>query len=188
MPQKISRIYLTGFMGSGKSSLGCIVANTIGYGFYDLDKEIENSANKKITDIFKDSGESYFRDLEAETLVKVSKSSHIVVALGGGAVLRKSNLDLTKSTGKLVYLRSSASELYNRLKFKTDRPLFQTVDNVIISEEDALNKIKLMMAEREPIYNQADIVFDTDNKTLGMSVDSLKNYLEKHFEISYEKN
>ena len=45
-----------------------------------------------------------------------------------------------------------------------------------------------MMAEREPIYNQADIVFDTDNKTLGMSVDSLKNYLEKHFEISYEKN
>ncbi|HPI39105.1 MAG TPA: shikimate kinase, partial [Ignavibacteriaceae bacterium] len=79
---KISRIYITGFMGSGKSTLGPIVANTIGWNSYDIDSEIEKRTGMKVTEIFKSKGEKFFRELESSILDEHSREPEVVVSLG----------------------------------------------------------------------------------------------------------
>lgn len=91
-------IYLTGFMASGKSTVGPILANTIGWGFYDLDKLIEVETSLSIKEIFK-VGESYFRKLETDVLKKVSLLNEFVISLGGGTIVDQENLKLIKGSG-----------------------------------------------------------------------------------------
>ena len=100
-------IYLTGFMGSGKSTIGPILANTLGWDFFDLDKLVENKTGKKIRDIFEQEGESYFRKIETDTLREISESKNVIISLGGGTIANKENIEIMKNTGKIIYLKVS---------------------------------------------------------------------------------
>jgi len=119
------RIYITGFMTSGKSTIGPILANVLGMVFFDLDKEIEKEEDQAIIDIFDQKGETYFRETEWRVLKRLSEKSDIVISLGGGTIIQDNNFMLLKSTGKIIYLKVSPEILYMRLKNKINRPLFK---------------------------------------------------------------
>ncbi|GIK21121.1 MAG: shikimate kinase [Ignavibacteriaceae bacterium] len=174
-------IYLTGFMASGKSTVGPILANTIGWGFYDLDKLIEVETSLSIKEIFKVRGESYFRKLETDVLKKVSLLNEFVISLGGGTIVDQENLKLIKGSGLLVYLESSPEAAYKRLRFKRDRPalLFDGEDEP--TEAEFINRIKSLLKNRLQYYNSADIKINTDNMPVGKTVDKLAEIIEKEF-------
>jgi shikimate kinase len=175
-------------MGCGKSSIGQILANTLGWTFIDLDKLIEESYGGRISKIFKERGEEYFRQLETETLNKTAEMQCIIVALGGGAIIRKENRSFMNSFGKLIYLKTTPEKLYSRLRFKTDRPLFQTSENVILSKEMAIEKISRLLDERETYYNEAHLIFDAADNSIGYSVDKLKSILIKTYHLEHAEN
>lgn len=174
-------IFLTGFMASGKSTVGPILANTIGWGFYDLDKLIEVETSLSIKEIFKVRGESYFRKLETDVLKKVSLLNEFVISLGGGTIVDQENLKLIKGSGLLVYLESSPEAAYKRLRFKRDRPalLFDGEDEP--TEAEFINRIKSLLKNRLQYYNSADIKINTDNMPVGKTVDKLAEIIEKEF-------
>lgn len=175
-------IFLTGFMASGKSTIGPILANTIGWEFLDLDRVIEEKTNKKIVAIFKELGEEYFRKLESDTLIELTKLSKYVISLGGGTIENEENLNHIKSRGILVYLETSPEAAYRRLKFKRDRPalLFEDTEP---SKEEFLDRINTIFNRRLKYYNQADVKINTDNKLVGITVDRLVKILRKDFHI-----
>ena len=169
------RIYLTGFMTSGKSTIGPILANVLGMEFYDLDKEIEKKEKLTIVEIFEKKGELYFRDVEHEMLTMLSRKGYVVISLGGGTITNKINFDLLRSTGKIIYLKVSPNTLYKRLKNKIDRPLFRDLVLGENSEEDFLEKIKDLLDKRREYYEKADLVIDTDSQPVGKTVDKTAN-------------
>lgn len=169
--QKQKNIFLVGFMGAGKSTVGKILAKEIGYGYYDADKFIEEEAGTTVTQIFSEHGEPYFRDLESESLETLAKKEKIVVATGGGVVQRDRNWDVMKQYGISIYLRASVETIWERIKTDTTRPLLQVEDPVATASE-LLNK-------RTPMYERADIVIDTDNLSLAQVTDEVIGLLGK---------
>lgn len=167
----MNNVYLTGFMASGKSTLGPILANTIGFDFTDLDREIENKLGKKVSDIFKTHGEQYFRDLEKEMIVSFSEREKMVVSLGGGAIIDDDDLDRIKKSGILIFLKSSPETIYQRIKFKKDRPAFLFENIKEPTKEIFLSEIDLLFNSRMKYYSQADIIIQTDNISIGRTVD-----------------
>ena len=177
-------IYLNGFMASGKSTIGPILANTLGWEFCDLDKIIEEEVGKTIVEIFENDGERFFRDKETEILKKVSDMENIIVSLGGGTSVYNNNLEILKKTGKIIYLKTSPEALFNRLKFKKDRPLFNK-DNIIESKEGLQLKILQLLEQRAPFYEQADLIINTDDYPLGQTIDMIAKFIHKYI---HEKN
>jgi len=175
----LERIYLTGFMTSGKSTLGKILANVLGWNFYDLDREIEIDENKKITEIFESNGEAYFRDVESKKLKLLSVEKNVVISLGGGTIANEANVQFIIKNGKLIYLKVEPEIIYTRLKKKTDRPLFKEFVLAENTKEDFIKKIELMISERERYYNKADLVFDVDNSPIGLTVDKLAKIIKR---------
>ena len=157
-------IYLTGFMGSGKTTIGNILAEKLDYDFIDLDILIEKNEGRTISDIFKESGEPYFRRLERENLHKVSDSESRIVSLGGGALMNEENQRFVKSKGVLIYLKVTPEEIYKRIKGCTDRPLLKKDDKTLFSEDEFINKISPLFEKREPGYMTAKFVIDTVGK------------------------
>src|SRR5258708_25692570 len=170
-PAKKSLIYLTGFMGSGKSTIAPILANTIGYKFLDIDKDIEQETGKRVTEIFSGEGEGYFRETERRILQTASADHHLVVSLGGGTITNPANLSLVKSTGILVFLKTDTAQIFQRFKFKEDRPLLRGADGLRLSDEELLRRVEEMLAAREPFYAQADITIETGGQRVGITVD-----------------
>lgn len=158
-----------------------ILANTLGWDFYDLDAEIVTHSGKPVVAIFKEDGEEKFRELETSVLTELVKNEKVIVALGGGAVLFEGVTSIIKNCGITVYLKASPERIYDRLKFKTDRPLFQTVEGGALSKDEAMKKIRGMLKEREATYNQADMVFNTEGLPIGKIVDKLKMELERKY-------
>jgi shikimate kinase len=166
-------VYLTGFMGSGKSTIGPILANTIGYDFLDIDKKIETAANKTINEIFANNGEGYFRELERKIVQEISNTHACVVSLGGGTVTKSDNLSAIKTSGVLIYLKADPQEIFQRLKYKVDRPLLKGSDSTRLENGDLLRRISSLMEEREAFYMQADIIVSTAGKKIGQTVDEI---------------
>jgi len=166
-------IYLTGFMTSGKSTVGPILANTLGWDYYDLDREIEADTGKSVVNIFESEGEQYFRDKETEKLNELSKKENLIIALGGGTIINENNFRIIKSTGKLIYLKVAPEIIYKRIKHKLDRPLFKDLVLNEKPEEEFLKRIKDILAERNSLYESADITIDTDKQRIGLTIDSL---------------
>ncbi len=171
--------YLTGFMSSGKSTIGPILANTLGWNFLDLDKAIEEEEAMKITEIFDVEGEEYFRKKELEMLKTISKKNHLIVALGGGTIASSKNLKLLKETGRLIYLHSSPETAYKRLVYKRDRPALLFEGENLPTKEQFLERIELLIAARKEFYDQADYFIDTDAEAVGKTVDKLARIIEK---------
>lgn len=172
-------VYLTGFMGCGKSTIGPILANTLGWGFFDLDRVIENRQNKKITEIFESEGEAFFRKLETEILTELSLKDKCILSLGGGTIASDVNIEIIKKTGKIVYLYTSPESIYDRLKHKRDRPIFKKENSGEVTRDEFLQKIRLLMQQRAVYYEQADITFSTDEKSVGITVDEIAKFINK---------
>jgi shikimate kinase len=172
--------YLTGFMGSGKSTIGPILANTLGWQFYDLDKVIEAAEKKKVKEIFKEKGEDYFRKIETDTLKELSEGDKIIISLGGGTIIFKTNYELMRSSGTIIYLHASMESIYFRLRYKTDRPVINPDGLESLSKDEMLQRITKLFNEREKFYKQADLIIDTDKMPIGKAVDHLAHYIEKN--------
>lgn len=171
------KIFLTGYMGSGKSVVGQLLAKELGYTFIDLDDHIALIEEKSVPEIFNSRGELYFRKLETEVLKDViEEPAELVVSLGGGTPCYGSNLDLIKKAGgaKTVYLKASVDFLTNRLfQEKETRPVISHLENHEILEDF----IRKHLFERSFYYNQADIVLDVENKTPDTIVKNLREKL-----------
>ncbi len=164
-------VILTGFMGSGKSSVGKLLAESLGCIFIDLDSVIAKQAGKTINEIFAESGESAFRKLESECLQKVLKKGLSVVACGGGVVVAESNRLLMRDSGYVINLSASLDSVLKRLTGATDRPLY--------SGQDAVNRVQKLMEERKQFYADADIRIDTDNKSVEDVVSEILKVLRE---------
>lgn len=150
------RVYLTGFMGSGKSTVGPILANAIGYSFADLDEHIERRAGRTIPELFEQEGEAKFRALETEQLRETAERPYIVVALGGGALVAEANRRLARSHGTVIYLHVPTDQLVRRLRRgSTERPLLTDEAGEPLSERALHGQVEAMMAERLPLYREA---------------------------------
>jgi shikimate kinase len=167
------RIYLTGFMGCGKSTIGPILANTLGYDFVDVDRRIEQLEGRSINEIFTDKGEKYFRDLERTVLMKVSALPRTVISLGGGTMTVPENLEVILATGLVVYLKITPEQLFHRLRRRSDRPLLRTPDGSRLPDDELKARIQLLYQAREPLYARANIVVPTDGRKLGLTVDHI---------------
>jgi shikimate kinase len=171
--------YLTGFMAAGKSTIGPILANTLGWDFYDLDKEVEKKERLKVVEIFERKGEECFRKTETDLLKKLSEDDEVIISLGGGAIASDINFGIIKSTGKIIYLKSSPEMAYKRLRFKKDRPAFIFEGDETPSKEQFLERINQLLDSRKKYYEQCDFIVDTDNQTVGKTVDIIANYINK---------
>lgn len=178
---KTEKIYLTGFMTSGKSTLGPILANCFGWDFYDLDDEIEKEAGKSVNEIFENEGAEYFRKLETKILKRVSETKNCIVALGGGAVANDENIKIIKSTGKLIYLRVEPEIIYRRIRNKFNRPLFYDLVMRGGSKEEFLGLINSLLEKRKKYYEQADLKIDVQNDKIGYTVDRIANIIRRTF-------
>lgn len=167
------RIYLTGFMTSGKSTIGPILANVLGYDFYDLDREIENIEKLTVVEIFEKHGEQYFREAESKILNELAKKDNLVISLGGGTIVNKNNFDMMKRTGKIIYLKVSPETLYKRLRHKTDRPIFKDLVLNNKNEKDFMKRISELMEKRKHFYELSDIIIDTEITPLGKTIDRI---------------
>jgi shikimate kinase len=166
-------IYLTGFMGSGKSTIGPILANSLGWDFYDLDKVIEKKTGKKIRQIFEQDGEDFFRETETQTLTEITENEKAIISLGGGTIVSDKNIKILKNTGKIIYLKVSTESAYRRLKYKRDRPALLKNLSDDLTKEELINKINDLMNTRIKYYEMADFTIDTDRSSVGRTVDKI---------------
>lgn len=154
----MNNIILTGFMGCGKTSIGIRLSYGMKCVMIDTDKQIELEQKKSISEIFAESGESAFRDMETAYLRKLldEKGSYIL-STGGGLPMREENHTLLHRLGTVFYLRANPETIYARLQNDTTRPLLQG--------ENPKQKIEELMAVRAPIYEKAaDVIIDVDDK------------------------
>lgn len=155
------RVYLTGFMASGKSTVGPDVAARLGQSFLDLDHRIEEQAGRSIPEIFAEEGEATFRALETEALHKTTDTDDLVVALGGGALVDDENRAFAKEHGRVIYLKIDAETVLERVGDEADqRPLLQDEEGTPLPPTEMKARIEQMMADREPSYAAAHATVD----------------------------
>lgn len=147
-----------GFMGAGKTTVGRKLAKTLSWEFIDTDEWIEKEQGKKISDIFAESGETAFRDMETELLKTLQeRDGHFVLSIGGGMPVREENRALLQSLGTVVYLKTSKEEIIKRVSGAKNRPLLQ---GGALEE-----KVTALMNARESIYKEtAQVEVVTDGK------------------------
>ena len=169
-----TRIYLTGFMGSGKSTVGPRLAERLGYAFIDLDSLVEASAGIPIRRIFAEQGEHEFRRLESLMLRSASRAARVVIALGGGAVTSENNLYFVVTNGTLVFLEVEPSILAQRLQAINDtRPLLLASDGQTLSESDLQRRVEALVEERRRYYDRAHIAVDVGRLDVDATVDAV---------------
>ena len=149
-------ISLIGFMGSGKTTVGKILAKKLDFLFIDIDRVIELKDGRKISDIFRIYGEDYFRELEAEVIKKIYKNKNCVFACGGGVIERKENVKVIRENSFVVYLSISPGVAVKRLKDVTDRPLIEVQNREKVIRE--------MITKRDSLYREcAHLVINNDD-------------------------
>ena len=153
----MSRIFLIGYMGSGKTTIGKLLAKRLGYSFVDMDSRIEEKQFKSISAIFEELGEEQFRLLEQRTLHEVAEFENIIIATGGGAPCFFDNMMYMNAQGKTVYIKLSPHQLAIRLESSkaNKRPL---LDNR--KGQELYQFIADGLAKREPFYNQASLIVE----------------------------
>lgn len=157
-------IFLVGFVGSGKTTLGQLLAAMLKIDFFDTDELITQMQEMSIEEIFGVYGENFFRDKESEVLALLGQKTPgtCIVSTGGGAMLRENNWPILKKNGIAIYLEVAAEEIYNRLKETDDRPIFKP----ILKLPNPLGKIAELLKERKPFYAQADFTINAAGKSL----------------------
>ena len=154
----MKRIYLIGYMGSGKTTLGRLLAEKLDVPFVDLDHLIERHCAKSVGQLFQEEGEDEFRRIESRVLRELPDTEELVVSTGGGTPVFHGNMDYMNRTGLTVYLKVSTGELAARLKTaKDERPLIRDK-----SDEELLAFITEALARRETIYNLSQFIFPVE--------------------------
>lgn len=151
-------IFFTGFMASGKTRIGMLTAASLGWKFFDTDRLVEEKTGKTIPRIFSEDGEEAFRRLEMQVLRDICGQGPMVASLGGGTLLNPEAVELVRKNGVLIELRATPEVILERANRKKDsRPLLADLDDAA-----KLEKIKRMLAERRPLYDLADLHFDSE--------------------------
>lgn len=164
-------ISLVGMPGSGKSTVGKQLARQLGRPFADSDHEIERRIGMPIKAYFEQHGEAAFRELEEQVIAGLCERADLVLATGGGAVLRPANRRALAAAGPVVYLRSTPDELFRRLRHDTQRPLLQVAD--------PLRRLRELFRERDPLYRDAaQFVIETGRPTVPTLVNMILMQLE----------
>jgi shikimate kinase len=173
MTRSFTNVYLIGPMGSGKTTIGQRLARRMGLEFLDCDQQLEQQTGASINLIFDVEGEEGFRQRETAMLKNLARRNKVLVATGGGAILREENRKLLRGTGLVVYLRTSVRQQLRRLARDRSRPLLQT--------DDRAEKLARLAEERNPLYeNLADIVFPALNRGLETSTEALYQAIRKY--------
>lgn len=179
--KRLDNIYLIGLMGVGKTTIGKQLAKALQRPFYDSDKVIEDSMGVDIPTIFSYEGEAGFREREQAVIAQLTELSGIVMATGGGSVIRQENREALKSSGFVVYLQCSIDKILYRTRHDTQRPLLRT--------ENPRKRLQDLLKEREPLYMEcADFKIDSGSlpgKTVVKTI--LQQYqaaLEEHERIA----
>lgn len=150
------RIILVGVMCSGKSTVGRLVAERLGWSLIDFDQAIEASEGKTIAEIFRDRGETYFRRLEARLTAHLIDEREVVLAPGGGWVIQRDLVEQLRSASLMVWLRVSPERAWDRHRRQA------MVERPLLAVEDPLTALRAILAEREKHYREADAAVDTD--------------------------
>lgn len=165
-------IVLTGMPGVGKTSVGKYLSRIRkDKVLIDTDKEIEKNTGLKIVDIFAKKGEMYFRDLEENEVKKLSNEVNLIITTGGGTILRETNINNLKKNGVIFYLKADIAVLLNRMEFDKSRPLLNDV-----SKEE---KLQSLLASRQQLYEKADFVIDTNNKSVKKIAEEILKLYEQ---------
>ncbi|HTI99861.1 MAG TPA: shikimate kinase [Dongiaceae bacterium] len=152
--RNLRNIALIGFMGTGKSTVGRLVADQLRFEFVDTDDLIEKRAGKTVRDIFAQAGEAAFRQMEKDLVTELATRSGLVISAGGGLAAQPGNLDSLKTHALVIALWAAPEKIWQRVRHQTHRPLLDCAD--------PLAKIRTLLAEREPFYRQADVMVNTD--------------------------
>lgn len=156
--RNIQNLALIGFMGTGKSSVGRMVASHLHFQFMDTDEWIENNTGKTIPEIFAQSGESVFRQMEKQIVDEISHLRRHVFSTGGGLAANEENLGSLKTHALVVCLWASPEVIWERVRSQSHRPL--------LHDPDPLGKIRKLLAAREPFYKQADVLVNTEMRSV----------------------
>tara|TARA_B100001123_G_scaffold90344_1_gene103858 strand:- start:9106 stop:9630 length:525 start_codon:yes stop_codon:yes gene_type:complete len=165
-------IFIVGLMGSGKTSVGKILAKKIGRQFFDTDQEIIRNENLNISQIFDKHGENYFRELEYKVLTKLKNNTESIISTGGGIVLKKENIDIMTDNGIIVFLNIDVKTQITRIKNKKNRPL--------LDSNNLKDDLKNMKNGRDKIYESiADYIVDVSETTKYKVIESIQMYLNE---------
>jgi shikimate kinase len=169
------KIFLIGFMGSGKTTTGKKLAYRLSYSYLDLDEFIEQQEQDSIRNIFEKKGEHYFREKEREYLRKIAGCDNCVISTGGGAPCFFDNIDYMNKAGLTVYLKMEPGQLVSRLKDgKEERPLIKDKD-----DQELLQFIRDKLSEREMHYSKAQLIVDGFNLDIKELVDKIHTFLKQ---------
>tara|TARA_B100000795_G_scaffold269750_1_gene260199 strand:- start:2041 stop:2562 length:522 start_codon:yes stop_codon:yes gene_type:complete len=165
-----NKVFLIGFMGCGKSTFGRKLAKQLEWEFIDLDDYIEEQERCSISEIFKNKGEAYFRDLETKALQDSNQWINTIVSTGGGTPCFNDNIDLINKIGLSIYIKLSPEDLKIRLDGeKAKRPLIAD-----LSDGELLSFIKLKLSERNTYYSSSKMIFDYSDEMVIVFIEALK--------------
>ena len=163
-------IFIVGAMGSGKSSIGRLLAKKMKREFVDTDHEIEKISNYDISTIFEKYGEEIFREKETEVLISLNGIKNHIIATGGGIILKKTNINIMKESGLIVFLNINLKTQFKRVKYRKHRPLLK---NTNLEE-----KLRILKNERDTIYKTiSDYIIDVSDKDKNTIVEEIENKL-----------
>lgn len=173
MDTQSDSIYLVGFMGTGKSTVGAKLSERLHATLIEMDQVIANQHDMEISDIFDEYGENYFRRMETGLLKELQGKKHLVVSTGGGVVLREENVELMREDGYVVHLDARPEVIYERVKDNKDRPL--------LNENMSVEYIEEMLGDRKEYYRSAaHIRVSTNNKSIDEIVEEICERLEDY--------
>lgn len=171
----MKRIFLIGYMGAGKTTVGKQLASRMGLSFVDLDLYIEGRYHKSVRELFATRGEDAFREIERKMLHEVAEFEDVLISTGGGSPCFFDNMEFMNQVGKTVYLRVSVEELTKRLEMcKQTRPVLQNRTG-----ESLYRFIDENIRKREPYYKQASVVFDAEKMLTESDVQAIAAALER---------
>lgn len=168
----MKNIVLIGFMGTGKTAVGKLLANRLGRPFFDSDKKIEYEYNMNIREIFEVYGEIYFRQKERMIISRLSRYNNAVIATGGGVVLSPENMNNLKRNGVIITLTASVETILERTSRRNTRPLLDDFNQ----REKIVNEL---LKERAELYHKADYSIDTSNKSLQQVSNEIMFFLRQ---------
>lgn len=158
-------------MGTGKSTVGKMVAAQTGRIFIDTDTLIEREAGMSVAQIFAEKGEGHFRELEKQAIARACAEKGVVIATGGGAIACEENAACLKASGIVICLHATPEVIVQRVRGNTDRPLLQG--------DDPLTKIRALLAARAQAYARADMTIDTSSLSMNEAVEAVLAVLGK---------
>ena len=168
----MKNLFLIGFMGCGKSSVAAYLSQIYGMDIVEMDQVLVERAGMSIADIFANHGETCFRDMETNLVQDIQSKDNQVISCGGGVVLRQHNVEVMKSAGTIVLLTATPETILERVKDDEARPLLKGNKNLVAIKE-------MMEKRREKYESAADVIVQTDGKTIAEICDEIIAYVRK---------